>query len=111
MWEDNNGHAIEGDSNGQGLFEGCVFTDVTTVVTDDFGGHLFSATTSNQDSCESALGRACEANTITNSGAFSESDTSFFSNFSGLAIASATSASEAASNVPGNAGYGKLSSS
>lgn len=40
--EDNNGHAIEGDTNGQGLFEGCVFKDVKQTVVDDFKGHLFS---------------------------------------------------------------------
>lgn len=41
--EDNNGHAIEGDTNGQGLFEGCVFKDVKQTVVNDFKGHLFSA--------------------------------------------------------------------
>lgn len=108
VWEDNDGHAIEGDTNGQGLFEGCVFTDVDTVVTSDYVGHLFSTTTSNADSCETYLGRACEANSFNSSGDFTQDDTSFFSNFTGLSIASATAASDAATSVPANAGYGKV---
>lgn len=112
VWEDNTGHAIEGEDNGQGLFEGCVFKDVATVVLDDFKGQLFGASGANLDSCEAALGRACEANTLTGSGAaFGEGDTSFFSSFAGLTIAPATSAAEAETNVLGNVGCGKLSSS
>lgn len=111
VWEDNNGHAIEGDSNGQGLFEGCVFKDVATVVANDFTGHLFGASSSDLDSCKSFLGRACEANTLTGSGAFSEDDTGFLSNFTGMTIARATSAADAESNILGNVGCGKFSSS
>lgn len=108
VWADNNGHAIEGDANGQGLFEGCVFADVDTVVTADFSGHLFGAT-SDSASCEPYLGRACEANTLTNSGAFAEDDMSFLAQFSGRAdIARPTTAVEAESNVVGNAGAGKV---
>lgn len=111
VWEDNDGHAIEGDANGQGLFEGCVFQNVSTVVASGFGGHLFSSPATALSSCKTYLGRACEANVLTDSGAFSEADTSFFANFTGLSIASAVSASVAESRIPGNAGYGKLASS
>ncbi|KUI54662.1 putative pectin lyase C [Cytospora mali] len=111
VWEDNDGHAVEGDSNGQGLFEGCVFNNVTTPIVDDFSGHVFAATSDNADKCSTHLGRACEANSLTSSGAFTPDDDSFFSNFTGLSIASATSAEDAASSVPNNAGFGKLSSS
>ncbi|KAH6647894.1 pectin lyase fold/virulence factor [Truncatella angustata] len=112
VWSDNNGHAIEGDTNGQGLFEGCVFENVTTVVVDDFKGSLFSSSDSTTNAkCESALGRACVENVFSNSGAFDKSDTGFFSNFTGLSIASATAASSAEKSVPSAAGFGKLTTS
>lgn len=112
IWEDNNGHAIEGDANGQGLFEGCVFKDVATVVADDFTGHLFGASSADLDSCEAVLGRACVANTLTGSGAFGEDDISFLANFTGLTIPRAISAAEAETNIlGGGVGCGKLSSS
>ncbi|KAI1846192.1 hypothetical protein JX266_007717 [Neoarthrinium moseri] len=112
VWSNISGHAIEGDTNGQGLFEGCVFDDVETIVVDDFKGHLFSSPddTTNQQ-CESALGRACVSNIYSNSGTFDSSDTEFFANFTGLSVATAVSASEAQSKVPASAGFGKLSSS
>lgn len=112
VWSDIDGHAIEGDKNGQGLFEGCAFEDVDTVVVDDFKGSLFSSPDSTTNAeCESALGRSCVENSFSNSGAFDKSDTGFFSNFTGLSIASATAASSALKSVPTNAGFGKLSAS
>lgn len=72
---------------------------------------MFAATSDNADDCSTYLGRACEANSLVDSGSLAPDDSSFFSNFTGLSIASATSAEEAGSSVPNNAGIGKLSSS
>ncbi|KAK7697718.1 hypothetical protein SLS64_013274 [Diaporthe eres] len=109
--EDNNGHAIEGDTNGQGLFEGCVFKDVKQTVVDDFKGHLFSvgSTSATRNYCKLYLGRNCVENIITNSSEFAKDDTSFFSNFTGLTVASAESPSTIQDTVPSSAGFGKLS--
>jgi pectate lyase len=110
VWDKNNGHALEGgDSTARGLFEGNVWQDVTTVV-GDYAGRLFATPDSSSASeCQSALGRACEVNTASDEASISSyTDTSFFSDFSGLTIAPATSASEALSGVPNNAGMGKL---
>lgn len=110
VWDKNNGHSIEGgDSTARGIFEGNVWRDVTTVV-GDYSGRLFATPDSSSASeCQSALGRACEVNTVPDGTSLSSyTDTSFFSDFSGLTIAPATSASEALSSVPKNAGMGKL---
>ncbi|KNG88308.1 pectin lyase F [Aspergillus nomiae NRRL 13137] len=110
VWDKNNGHALEGgDSGARGIFEGNAWVVVSTIV-GDYAGRLFNTPDSSSAAdCESALGRACEVNAVSDSGSLtSYTDTSFFSDFSGLTIAPATSASEAQSNVPNNAGMGKL---
>ncbi|KAF7587399.1 hypothetical protein BBP40_007329 [Aspergillus hancockii] len=110
VWEKNNGHELEGgESTARGIFEGNVWINVSTIV-GDYAGRLFNAPDSSAaGDCQSTLGRACEVNTISNSGSLtSYTDTSFFSDFSGLTIAPATSASEAQANVPNNAGMGKF---
>ena len=110
VWDKNNGHALEGgDSGARGIFEGNAWVDVSTIV-GDYAGRLFNTPDSSSAAdCESALGRACEVNVVSDSGSLtSYTDTSFFSDFSGLTIAPATFASEAQSNVPNNAGMGKL---
>ncbi|OGM48560.1 pectin lyase F [Aspergillus bombycis] len=110
VWEKNNGHALEGgEAAARGIFEGNAWVDVSTIV-GDYAGRLFNTPDSSSAAdCESALGRACEVNVVSDSGSLtSYTDTSFFSDFSGLTIAPATSASEAQSNVPNNAGMGKL---
>ncbi|KAJ5084979.1 pectin lyase A [Penicillium argentinense] len=110
VWDKNNGHALEGgDSNARGIFEGNVWQSVTTVV-GEYNGRLFATPDSSSASeCESALGRVCEENIVSDLSSISSyTDTSFFSDFSALTIAPATSASEALSRVPNNAGMGKL---
>ncbi|KAJ3544742.1 hypothetical protein NM208_g2895 [Fusarium decemcellulare] len=83
VWEENNGHALEGAPSADSTAE-----------------------------CELALGRACEVNVLDNSqGDFDFTDTSFFSDYSGLEIAPATSAEEAKTSVPQNAGAGKIDTS
>lgn len=113
VWDDVVGHAIEGgEAAARGIFEGNAFVKVNQLVS-DYKGRLFSspdAATNAQ--CESALGRACEANVLDQTADdFKYTDTSFFGDFKGLAIASAEAASDIKSSVPSNAGAGKLSSS
>jgi pectate lyase len=110
VWEDNNGHALEGgEPDARGIYEGNVFINVKSLVA-TYKGRLFTspdATTNKQ--CQSALGRACQTNLLQNSqGSFAYKDTSFFNDFKGLTIASAVSAAEAAKSVPANAGAGKI---
>ncbi|KAJ5382222.1 Pectin lyase fold/virulence factor [Penicillium concentricum] len=105
VWENNNGHAIEGTDDGQGLFEGCVFNNVSQIV-GDFVGQLFSSPSATANkACSGELKRDCVANIQIDSGApFTNADTKFFSNFAGLTVATASAASEAQASVPTNAG-------
>ncbi|KAJ5363886.1 uncharacterized protein N7496_009599 [Penicillium cataractarum] len=106
VWEDNNGHAIEGTDYGQGLFEGCIFNNVSQIVVEDFVGQLFSSPSDTANkACYDYLGRDCVTNIQTDDGSsFTDADTGFFSNFTGLNIASASAASAAQTSVPTNAG-------
>jgi len=107
-WNDNSGHAFEIGEGGYVLAEGNVFENVEAPLeASSFAGKLFTADSGS--SCSSALGRACEANSLTGSGAFSESDTDLLTKFSGAAVAAADPASEIKSYVTANAGVGKLS--
>ncbi|KXH37961.1 pectin lyase [Colletotrichum nymphaeae SA-01] len=113
VWEDTKGHAIEGgEATARGIFEGNAFINVKQLVS-DYQGKLFTApdaTTAAE--CKTALGRACEVNVFEETtDAFKYTDTSFFSDFDGLTIASAAAGSAIKTSVPSNAGMGKLSSS
>lgn len=105
MWENNNGHAIEGTDDGQGLFEGCVFNNVSQIV-GDYVGQLFSSPSATANkACSGALKRDCVTNIQVDSGAaFTNADTKFLSNFAGLTVATASAASAAQASVPTNAG-------
>lgn len=73
---------------------------------DDFVGQLFSSPSETANkACDDYLGMDCVANIQTNDGSsFTRVDTEFFSNFTGLTIASARAASAAQTSVPTNAG-------
>ncbi|KGO48431.1 Pectin lyase fold/virulence factor [Penicillium expansum] len=105
VWENNNGHAIEGTDDGQGLFEGCVFNNVSQIV-GDYVGQLFSSPSATANkACSGALKRDCVTNIQVDSGAaFTNADTKFLSNFAGLTVATASAASAAQASVPTNAG-------
>ncbi|KAH6692857.1 pectin lyase fold/virulence factor [Leptodontidium sp. 2 PMI_412] len=103
VWASNSGHAIEGGTTKGGLFEGCSFVSVPTVLASGYAGSLLSATASNAATCTANLGRPCVANSFTNSGAFTNSDSSFFSAFKGKNIPAAASANSITSIVK-NAG-------
>ena len=109
VWSDVKGHAIEGDKAGKGLFEGNIFIGVNEIVVKDFKGQLNSC----PDGAAAAatkqfLGRECQGNIYSKSGAFSRKDTGFLGEFKGLPIARATRAVNAQKKVPGQAGYGKI---
>ena len=113
VWEDNNGHAIEGGSDkARGIFEGNAFINVRQLVA-DYAGRLFTTPNSGSAAdCELAFGRACEVNLLEESkGDWEFADTSFFSEYSEYEIASAVSAEEAKKSVPANAGAGKIDTS
>lgn len=105
VWENNNGHAIEGTDDGQGLFEGCVFNNISQIV-GEFVGQLFSSPSDTANkACSAALKRDCVTNIQVDSGpAFTNADTKFFSNFAGLNVATASAASAAQASVPTSAG-------
>lgn len=112
VWEDNDGHALEGgDKKARGVFEGNAFVNVSTLVA-DYQGRLFApADEGTGAGCEEAFGRACVANALDGTSAddfAAFDDTSFFPDFDGLTIASAVSAKEAQASVPESAGMGKL---
>lgn len=104
VWSSNSGHLIEGDSNGMGLYEGNYIVDVPTVVVDGFVGQLFSSESADLSQCSAYLGRNCVENVLSNSGSFDYDDTDFLSNFSGLTVVDAASASSIESSVPSAAG-------
>ncbi|KAF2163223.1 polysaccharide lyase family 1 protein [Zasmidium cellare ATCC 36951] len=104
-WADNSGHAFEGEE-AYILLEGSTFDNVTNPA-QDFAASLY-APSSSDSACTDALGRACAANVLTDSGTLEGTDSSVLSQFSGLTIADADAD---ASAVPGSAGVGKLSSS
>lgn len=111
VWTDNQGHMLEGgDTKARGIFEGNVFNSVDTVIQNaaSYSGRLFGTPAGSESKCQAALGRSCQVNFYSQStGTLNTyTDTSFFSDFSGLHIASASSAAQAAANVPGSAGAG-----
>ncbi|CEJ58854.1 putative pectin lyase B [Penicillium brasilianum] len=108
-WYDNSGHAFEIGSGGYVLAEGNVFQNIDTVVESPVSGSLFtSPSTSANKACSNYLGRVCQVNGFGSSGSFSQSDTGFFSKFSGQNIATATAYTSVVSSVTSNAGQGNL---
>lgn len=104
-WADNSGHAFEGEES-YTLLEGSIFDNVAEASA-DFAGSIY-APTSEDSACSSALGRSCAANTYSNSGELTGTDSDVLSQFDGLTVAEADAD---ASGVPDTAGVGKLSSS
>ncbi|KAL4917578.1 pectin lyase fold/virulence factor [Aspergillus aurantiobrunneus] len=109
VWEENPGHATEGNEQGQGLFEGNVFTNVATIADDTTweAGSLFlsSADGTGNDACESYIGRSCASSIYTNSGDMSAyTDASFLSGWGDLTIAECAEASEIEGSVSQSAG-------
>lgn len=97
-WDENNGHALEGESS-YALFEGNIFQDVSTPET-DWSGSLY-APSSSDSACQSTLGRSCVANAYSGTG-LKGTDSSVLSKV-GKNAASAEATSDIG-DVPSNAG-------
>lgn len=105
VWSSNEGHLLEGDkTTSRGLYEGNYFEDVPTVVVDGFAGQLFTSDAGDVSKCSAYLGRDCVSNELSSSGDFSSSDTDFLSEFKGVSVPEAESASSIKSTVPSSAG-------
>lgn len=103
------GHNFEIGDGASVLAEGNYFYSCPDPVeTSSLTGALYSVSSSDS-SCESALGRSCEANSYSSdSGSLDGTDSSVLSGSFGSSIASADSADSVASSVPSNAGIGKI---
>lgn len=112
VWEDNDGHALEGgESAARGLFEGNAWIDVKALVA-EYAGKLFAADSGSASQCQSALGRACRANEFDQTkNDFPSGDDSVLSLFRGCYAPAAEAASKIKTSVPKNAGAGKLGAS
>ncbi|TGO91998.1 hypothetical protein BPOR_0013g00290 [Botrytis porri] len=105
VWSSNSGHLLEGDKNGMGLYEGNYFTSVPTVVQAGSSIRLFTSNPADASKCAAYLGRNCVSNSLSSSGAFSYSDTSFLYLFKGkTSIPSAAAVSSIQNTVPTSAG-------
>ncbi|KAE7996966.1 hypothetical protein FH972_001642 [Carpinus fangiana] len=70
-WSNLSGHAFDASSSGAVvLAEGNVFEDVDTPLLAGGNGPVYVAYSSNVGQCQSALGRECVPNSLSNSGAF-----------------------------------------
>jgi pectin lyase len=104
-WYANSGHAFDIAAGGQVVAEGNVFQNVITPLLANSGKLFSSPSTSANTACAAYLGHNCQLNAFGSSGSFSGTDTSFFSNFNGKTVASASAAS---ANVANTAGIGKI---
>ncbi|GAB7334377.1 hypothetical protein MBLNU13_g06389t3 [Cladosporium sp. NU13] len=98
-WDDIQGHAFEGE-DAYALIEGSVFENVKTPVQDNTAA--LYAPTKDDSACQSALGRACVANSFSGSGSLEGTDSSVLSQVGKNAV-EAKAASEI-SGLPGTAG-------
>ncbi|KAA8895732.1 polysaccharide lyase family 1 protein [Sphaerosporella brunnea] len=108
-FQDVGGHAFEVGTGAKVLIEGNVFDAVTTPITAasaSAGGLIYNAGGS---ACSPYIGRGCQANSVSNSGAFDGYGTvGAMAGFAGYAVYPAVAASKVASSVVANAGVGKL---
>ncbi|KAF7958151.1 hypothetical protein EAE96_003713 [Botrytis aclada] len=108
-WYDNSGRAFEIGAGAYVVAEGNVFQNIPVVAESPIAGELFTApSTAANAACSSYLGHTCQVNGFGSSGTFSSSTTSFFSDFSGKNVASASAYSTVVASVTANAGFGKV---
>jgi pectin lyase len=101
----NSGHAFDNEAGGMVVAEGNVFQNVAMPLLANTGQFFASPSTSANRACTNYLGHACQLNAFGSSGNLAGTDVSFFSNFKGKNIASATVAS---SSIADTAGVGKI---
>jgi pectin lyase len=110
LWADtdSSGHAFEIASGAYVLAEGNVFSDVDVPQETGDDGALYAVNDSSAaSSCSSSIGRVCVANSFSNSGSWTGSDSSVLSKFSSYTLATADSASSV-SALSSSAGFGTL---
>ncbi|CAP95882.1 hypothetical protein E8E15_010020 [Penicillium rubens] len=108
-WYQNSGHAFEIGQGGYVLAEGNVFQNIVAAAESPISGQLFSSPDTNTNAvCSNYIGRACQLNGYGSSGALSQADTAFLTNFGGKNIASASAYTSVVASVNANAGQGKL---
>jgi pectin lyase len=108
-WYQNSGHAFEIGQGGYVLAEGNVFQNIVAAAESPIAGQLFSSPDTNTNAvCSNYIGRACQLNGYGSSGALSQADTAFLTNFGGKNIASASAYTSVVASVNANAGQGKL---
>jgi hypothetical protein len=91
------------------LLEGNVFDGVNTPLEGSSAGATFAVESSDQSTCNSAMGRTCVANSLVNSGKLSVADESVLSSWpEGEGDITVMGASEVTSYVVAHAGVGKL---
>lgn len=77
---------------------------MTNIADSGFVGQLFSSDEASVGECAASLGRDCQTNVYTNSGAFSFADTAFLADFAGLTVVAADAAADIQDVVPTSAG-------
>jgi len=101
------GHAFEVLGGGKAVIEGNVFENVKTPITS--ASNKNNLWTTAGSGCQSRLGRACQANILTGSGALtSASASAALGGFSGSQIQVAQAAGAVKASVLANAGVGKI---
>lgn len=111
-FSENSKHAFEVAPGAKVLAEGNLFVNVVAAQeppqpNTSYGQLFGSPSVSANAVCKASLGRNCEVNSYSNSGALTGTDSSFLTNFQGKNIAAAASVS-GVSNVAKTAGYGKI---
>jgi hypothetical protein len=108
-WYNNTGHAFDMGKGTNALLEGNVFNGVNTPSEGSSRGATFAVESSDQSTCNSAMGRTCVANSLVNAGKLSVADVLVLSSWpEGEGNITVMDASEVASYVVAHAGVGKL---
>ena len=89
-WENNSGHAFEIAEGGMVLAEGNLMNLIRSPVEDGYAGQLFSSPSAEANAvCEATMGRACEVNSLVESGPFEGLSSDFLANLKGKTVANA----------------------
>ncbi|KAJ7342489.1 putative pectin lyase precursor [Mycena albidolilacea] len=110
-YESISGHALDISLGSWALAEGNYFDGVTTPVLADTGTLYFPQSSSEASACTAKLGRACQANVMSGSGAVATNEGNVWGALAGDAVVSTykvMTAAAAKSFVLANAGVGKI---
>ncbi|KAJ1554281.1 hypothetical protein HK405_005493 [Cladochytrium tenue] len=114
LYSNVDGHALDPELGSLSLAEGNVFTSVTTPITTDMDGKAYvPLAAADASACSASLGRVCQTNLLTGSGALVRTDAAALSAFSAAPAVASFSPMPVASvsaYVLANAGVGKITS-